>query len=674
MNCQLRSVVRELDLEKLNRRFPGLGLNVPCGVNDGGGGGEDGDSGPTSVCHVFDNLPQWNYVLWHVGLQLRELRVPGRLRLVHVFYRGGGGRPHRARSHLARILFRILLVQHNCVEGLHLDHSLIEGSGLGEYREFIVSALQKNEHPRGTVRSRRRHGEPWRAGRVLQCRDPSVLVDVVCTLLVATTRLTTLTMPRLILDDASGARLVTALRRNKTIEKLSLHGSVLHSYVPSGMARFSYFLASSTQLTSLSVDGVDMRPESTLKYIKSIILPLCIRSNLQKLRLSGFLLSAQCACLFAALVTASNGCLQSLDIRDCPWRLKSPVELPRDAEAIDGEQSGHPGLEPNSCRWVQVFDRTKPVQLSFLALSIQGLEPEHLRPLLNTAIDIEPLKTLSLSRVSQEKLKAVCRLIKETAMSGRVRIEGVHVVDSSALTDLREYPEALSKVVIRSFAERTPRVFSIAVRLACSLYLVTVLDLHLTQNTLLDIPALRALCNCLSTADSLRELSLRGCGQPDLTSTFDSEEQPFSVLLEAIFKNSAIRALQLNGLGLGDQNLAFCVSGVAASESLCEFAFASWNWAENDMFLRLLAFTFTVNDTITCVRLPTSTGCLGDEWFYIESTIGLNTGMLTRAVHFVMGKDSSPRCEASFVVLSGTNALTKKTEELTEDTASTDNI
>ncbi|KAL3197193.1 hypothetical protein MRX96_014806 [Rhipicephalus microplus] len=144
MNCQLRSVVRELDLEKLNRRFPGLGLNVPCGVNDGGGGGEDGDSGPTSVCHVFDNLPQWNYVLWHVGLQLRELRVPGRLCLVHVFYRGGGGRPHRARSHLARILFRILLVQHNCVEGLHLDHSLIEGSGLGEYREFVVSALQKN--------------------------------------------------------------------------------------------------------------------------------------------------------------------------------------------------------------------------------------------------------------------------------------------------------------------------------------------------------------------------------------------------------------------------------------------------------------------------------------------------------------------------------------------------
>ncbi|KAL3197195.1 hypothetical protein MRX96_014808 [Rhipicephalus microplus] len=140
-------------------------------------------------------------------------------------------------------------------------------------------------------------------------------------------------------------------------------------------------------------------------------------------------------------------------------------------------------------------------------------------------------------------------------MSGRVRIEGVHVVDSSALTDLREYPEALSKVVIRSFAERTPRVFSIAVRLACSLYRVTVLDLHLTQDTLLDIPALRALCNCLSTADSLRELSLRGCGQPDLTGTFDSEEQPFSVLLEAIFKNSAIRALQLNGLRSGRSKL-----------------------------------------------------------------------------------------------------------------------
>ncbi|KAL1427295.1 hypothetical protein MTO96_017584 [Rhipicephalus appendiculatus] len=657
MSPKIRPAAEELDSEELNRRIPGLSLNVPC--RGKGVGREDGGSVPTSICHVFDNLSRWNYVLWHVGLQLRELRAPGRLCL------------------------------HSCVESLHLDNTLIEGSGLGEYRECVVSTLRKNVSLRtliiGSLFCEYKSIREELFGAVATMTNlrelavlgsgaaPSVLVDAVCTLLVNTTCLTTLTIPRLIYDEASGTHLVTALRRNKTIENLSLHSSIVHSYVPSGISRFSHFLANSTRLTSLSVEGVNMDRASTFKDIKSIVVPFCIRGNLQKLRLTGFLLCSQCACLFAALATGEKGCLESLDISGCHWRLKSPIELARDAGATDGEQSGRLGLAHYNCRWIQVFDPTKPVHLSFLALSIEGLEPEHLRPLLNAALAVKSLETVSLSGVALEKLKAVCRVIEETSMSGRVRIEDAYIVDSSALADLREYPEALSKVAIRSFTERTPRVFEIAVRLACSWYRVTVLNLRLTQDVLLDVPTFRALCDCLRTAVSLRALSLTGCDEPDLSRTVQSEGRTHSVLLEMIFKNLAIRALRLNGLRLGDDNLRFLVAGVVASKSLCELAFASWNQAENDRFIRLLAFTFGASETITYLRLLASTDCVGDEWFFIENTIGHNMGLLTCAAHYVLGKDYSPRCEDAFAGVSGTNALKKRAEEIMKDGESTGN-
>ncbi|KAL1479571.1 hypothetical protein MTO96_015901 [Rhipicephalus appendiculatus] len=142
MSDKIRSGMEELDSDEINRRFPGLGLNVPCTAKRSGD--ENDRSTSTSICHIFDHLSRWNYILWHVGLQLRELRGPGKLSLERVFYRGRGGCRQRARSRDARVLFHVLLVQHRCVESLHLHDDLIVGSGLGEYRELVVSALEQN--------------------------------------------------------------------------------------------------------------------------------------------------------------------------------------------------------------------------------------------------------------------------------------------------------------------------------------------------------------------------------------------------------------------------------------------------------------------------------------------------------------------------------------------------
>ncbi|KAL1427297.1 hypothetical protein MTO96_017586 [Rhipicephalus appendiculatus] len=143
------------------------------------------------------------------------------------------------------------------------------------------------------------------------------------------------------------------------------------------------------------------------------------------------------------------------------------------------------------------------------------------------------------------------------------------------IVDLEEFPEALSKVAIASFMEDAPKTFEIVVRLACTWYRVTLLNLHLAQSILSDVPAFRALCNCLSAAESLRVLSLTGCDEPDLSLSLRSAGRPHSVLLEMIFINTAIRGLRLDGIRMGDDNLRFLVAGVVASKSLCELAFAS---------------------------------------------------------------------------------------------------
>ncbi|KAL1427298.1 hypothetical protein MTO96_017587 [Rhipicephalus appendiculatus] len=72
------------------------------------------------------------------------------------------------------------------------------------------------------------------------------------------------------------------------------------------------------------------------------------------------------------------------------------------------------------------------------------------------------------------------------------------------------------------------------------------------------------------------------------------------------------------------------------------------------------------------LRLLASRDCLGNEWFAVENVMGRNVGLLTCAAHYVMGKDYSPRCDAALAVVSGTNALMKRVEELMKDGDSPD--
>lgn len=670
MSRKISIGTEEIDLDELDQRIPELGLNVPCCAK--GGDGEDGVSGPSSsVCHVFDNLSRWNYVLWHVGLQLREFRVPGRLSLELVVYKDGGGRAHQARSRDARILFHVLLVRHGCVESLHLDEALVEGAGLGECRELVVSALRQNTSLQALTVWRLYEYTSVRSdlfeaiGTMTNLRElaldstlpRSFVQDALCPLLVATTCLTTLSTVGIFHDDETGKRLSDALLRNETVETLSVQYSILNTGQYNERSVFCDFLANSTRLTSLSVQGVPGCPFFIDPIIKSIVSPLFFSTRLRKLRLCSFRLSADCAALLAYLVSR-QGCLEILDIGDCLWSPKDWLERCSTGIPADDDR------EDQTCLWMELFDFTAPVQLSFMALGCDELKLHELRDLLNTAVAIESLKTVSLRNVPLDELKAVCRVIREAGMLSRVHIEELYYVDSSTLSNLQEYPEALSKVVIRSFAETGPQAFAEAVQLACYCYRVTMLELQLDRGFLSNVLAFRKLSEYLSTAVSLRQLWLTGRDEAHLGRTLRSAKRPYSVLLDLIFKNSAIRILRITDFRVGEENLRFLADEVCASKTLCWLIFSSVDNAENDTFVRLIAAKFRDNMTMSYLNVLERTDCVDDEWFVIEDVISRNTGHLTCAAHYILGKDRSPRCAAAFDIVRGTNALMSRVDDL----------
>ncbi|KAL3186093.1 hypothetical protein MRX96_028219 [Rhipicephalus microplus] len=580
----------------------------------------------TSICHILDNLSRWNYILWHVCLQLQELRGPGKLSL------------------------------HRCVESLHLHDTLIEGSELGECREFVISALEENTSLRTlTIGSLFYEYKCIREdlfvaiSTMTHLREivilgssvaPPYLVDAICPLLEYTTHLITLSMPGIIVDEER----------------------------PNGVSIFSQFLARSMQLTSLSVQGVRLNAEGTCADIERIVGPLVLRGELEKLQLTGFNLNTKCAALLTEVVTRIEGRLRSLDISGCRWCVPKSFRQGRPAsQATSGEQPGNPVLREPRCLWLQAFDYTARVQLSFFALSMAGLRADDLHALFNVAITIESLQIISLRDVSRKNLAQVCQIIRESGMSSRVRLEDSYRVDSSTLAELREFPEVLRKIAISSVDHPSPRAFESTVHLACTWKQVTMLQLLLTQTVLSDVPTFHKLSKCLSSAVSLRALQLIGSNRPDLNVTLKSANPPRSVILDVISDNTTLRALRLSGFYLGDENLWFFVDEIVSSENLSEVSFVSCDPDENDSFIRLLAGEIHENKFLTTLRLRAPTDGVDEEWFHVEDVISRNTGFLTCAAHYGAGKDSSPRSQAAYGVLRQTPALRIKLEALRDE-------
>ncbi|KAH7979698.1 hypothetical protein HPB49_010615 [Dermacentor silvarum] len=503
-----------LERDDFESRFPELTL--PCTAESTGG---NDYSSAATCCHVLERLSVWNCVLWHVGLQLRELMAPGELSLVHVSPTGCGFQ-QQLHGRDARLFFYALLTRHRCVVSVDLDEALVEGSGLGECRKHVVSALRQN-----TSLQALRLGSLFCNYRFIQ-EDmlaaittlphlqklvvsvigavPPCLVDALRYLL-ETTSLSTLSISGLIFDEDIARRLLAALRRNHTVADLSVHSSITRSQLPNEVTEFSHYLATSIPLSTLTIEGVHSNPETTRSELRNIVTPLVARGTLLKLRLSGFLLDDDCVYLLSQLVARKGGALQHLDICGCRWRPDASTLC--QYAGIDCNQLS-PASSKQAYASLHAFDDVAQVQLSFLSLSLAGLTPDDCRALFGATAVIESLKTISISDVALAELPEICRAIRDTGMIGRVRIKDEYLVDSAAICVLWNFREEVCHVAVSSLNESSAARFHETVRLVCSWYHVTTLRLFLSQEAIGDISTMWLLYKYLNGYSTLRELEL----------------------------------------------------------------------------------------------------------------------------------------------------------------------
>ncbi|KAH7950179.1 hypothetical protein HPB49_020548 [Dermacentor silvarum] len=568
-------------------------------------------------------------------------RHPEELSLVRVVHSGSHQQEVRGRD--ARLVFQVLLVRHRCLVSVELDEAVLEGGGLGEYRERIVGALWENVGLRtltlGSLFPDYRciRDELFEAiATMTHLQELVILVTDVAPPVLLDAPDHSLSLTGLVLDAEGAMSLLAALWLNDTVAELSVHESILHSHLPDVVPSFYHDLAATTLLRSLTIEGVPSNSQDTCGELMSMVAQLLERSTFCKLKLVGFLLDADCTCLLARLASCKGGLLKELDVSGCRWAADA---LPRgrdNAELPDCEQPGPVFSEP-ACPWLQELDDTARV--------FAELKPEDLRALFSTACTVESLVTVSVSDVALRELPDLCRVIRDTGMSSRVRIEGEYLVDWAVLGALREFPEALSHVALSPLGQPSPEAFRDSVRLLGSRYAVTTLRLLLTQEVVRDVITIRVLSEYLSAATALRDLSLTGCSQPDLSSCLLVANSSHTVLLAAILENSSIRA--------------------TFSETLCEFSFSSWDSFENKMFVLLLAEDFRVNKGILRLRVSNCMdGATEDEWFGIEHVLGRNTGYATCAAHFVLYDVISTRCAEAFATVYSCSSLNEKVQEL----------
>ncbi|KAH6943739.1 hypothetical protein HPB50_026090 [Hyalomma asiaticum] len=268
MHGQTTTAQEWLDNGGIESRYPGLKLASPCTAEWG-----DVPRGQSPCCCIIQSLSEWNRALFYGSFQLQELKAPGELSLLRIAPRDQQTEQH---GRDARLLFHALLSQHLCVVSVDLDEALIEGSGLGECRERVLSVLRQNTSLRtlnlGSLFSDYRflQEDVFAAistttqlqELVISATAEAVpcLVDLLCSLLY-TVRLTTLSIAGISFYEQDCEPLLDALQSNRTVVDLSLHCSILRSRNSADAFDFAQ-----ATVSSLSVSLKGLKPENCASF------------------------------------------------------------------------------------------------------------------------------------------------------------------------------------------------------------------------------------------------------------------------------------------------------------------------------------------------------------------------------------------------------------------------
>lgn len=609
-------------------------------------------------CHVVENVPIWNDLLFHIHCELREASGRrGQLSLRGFnfsFPRPAGRRAGELWiQQRALVSLNWLLKTHRCIGSVDqnssnvytnpLDGLFCDGlRGNASVKELRIQFREVSKHARlcAAISSLDRMER-------LECEcsiaAPGGLAVALGRLLWATMCLSVLKIPRLQVTEDEGDQFVAGLRGNNTLKELSVCESGFDEVSLTNRPEFAKYLQNTTTLTALSIEAPVERSNGPNDYWRWIFEGLSANRTVRKLRLRPLTITERSAKRIAKII-AENTVLQSLELspQSNPPNQQLAVFCNCWLEAFMDNQT----LE--QVRLVSPIWRVREWELFFTAVALK----ENLKKV-----------TVSVSPCNRDTLPELWEILRESGARKKVLLDaGCYTVG----TDQRMLECGVFTEVAAYRSKYTTPALCGTLKQTVMLSHVRYLFLQVAIRDL-DGPITSAISEYFRTTTSLERLNLNATLDAPVD---DLQKRSWKIVTGSLLLNNSLRHLSVDAItrsNTNDEDIQCLADSVRLSGAIHSAEYRSEQDEKSCIFVRRLSEGIEENYTLLNVSLCTSLeiDALAQwEWYSVLQTARRNSDLLTRASAFVSRARTDRRGAAALERMSRHSMLAEKVARL----------
>lgn len=584
---------------------------------------------PENTCQIVDHISTLNEILFCAELELRELPTPSGHVSLTSLAEEDLCMPHDAEWTFkqAVALVHQLLKTHSCVHHVHIHRGLFAA-----HAPLICDALKCNLSARALNIDFRRtifnrdldpdfdHVEHRDESERSEQRSCDELPSALSIVLRDCPSLTTLEVAELQMKHGMATAFVAALKGNRTLKELSIHGSVV---CEAERDQFARYLSETVSLTALSVTADDASKRNCFNWMAEGLL---VNNTIRNVRLNNVQFDQENAVL-AARIFAENETIRIFNLVYLPHTLYLTPStdygfwLAPLSNNETMEELGLPFSIWNSQQWVDFFSAASRKR------SLKKL-------------------TVALHATDHRYLPALCGALREIGAEEKVSLGTYFVYHNLNLI----HSKAFSDVDVFCFGNIVGRLSHVLLAFAH----VTSVRFSLRMA---DVALASSIAAYVEATASLRRLRL---------SLYTDEDDPlqntnaaWTAIVESLSRNKSVRELGLHvDFDCDDSDVEDDVAratiqdyiqrlahAIGTSRNVRRLHFRAEHLSEASAFLRRLSEDVAGNYNL--VRVVVS-GVLDRKaalaYRNIRDKASRNRGLVTRAVQFARGRPVDSHC------------------------------
>ncbi|KAH6940054.1 hypothetical protein HPB50_024577 [Hyalomma asiaticum] len=591
------------------------------------------------VCQVFRHLSEYNRVLWHLGVQLRELDAAdvGNLQLVsirEIQWASPGNRRLAEFQLIAGDLLDFLLNSHKCIAGIELDCFIASNVSL-------LKAVRKSP----SLRRVRVHGELIFQERLLEnmCNTMRSLNKIehleLCTpsayplnyilfsvvgLLRPGARLTSLDVTQLQVNNMYTKMLVDALFQNATITNLAIGACIFSSGTQGSAHKFAEYLAKEKptlrKLTVRAHHSVDR------VGLKLVVRAIPHASVLEELIADLRLMEPEEMAFFAEAIEQSHS-VRSLTVRrsNCCERFMTAY-----LDQLMLRRSRTSAMLP----WLSALSKNST--LSELAMDLQGFGVSECCEFFCAVAASNTLQRVIVRNITVEKdLREIFSKADISRLSRKVVIDDLHVRP----LNIPALPECVLVTTVTLSYNHIETVDELRSALGVLMNCphITSLGVH-TLSDMYDDNVHKDIAAYIRTASRLKIFDLR---LPVGFHMYAARPRSESPLIKALASNTNLQKISLR-MSLSRKDCHTLALAALRIPTLSELSLVSCGYGFSESFIPWFVHGMTSNFNLLHVELP-DCGGYDAEKIIVQDVTRRNRSLVSRAARFVMG-ERDPFC------------------------------